>query len=159
MKAAEMTTGPREVAADLSSREEDTTMTRMHLKRVGLEADIRDLPATTEVAREVALEAATEAAIEVATDPTEAMARDIGTTPPMKAYNKLADSTIEVAAVATTETEMHHPDKEAKADIALITLTQGLLTKNKTHSRMSSLKLKGIPEEALTFCTTTTEVA
>ena len=157
MKAAEMTTGPREVAADLSSREEDTTMTRMHLKRVGLEADIRDLPATTEVAREVALEAATEAAIEVATDPTEAMARDIGTTPPMKAYNKLADSTIEVAAVATTETEMHHPDKEAKADIALI--TKGLLSEIKTHSRMSSMILKDIPEEALTFCTTTTEVA
>ena len=157
MKAAEMTTGPREVAADLSSREEDTTMTRMHLKRVGLETDIRDLPATTEVAREVALEAATEAAIEVATDPTEAMARDIGTTPPMKADNNLTDSTTEVAALAMTETELPHPEMEAKADIALI--TRGLLSEIKTHSRMSSMILKDIPEEAFTFCTTTTEVA
>ena len=157
MKAAEMTTGPREVAADLSSREEDTTMTRMHLKRVGLETDIRDLPATTEVAREVALEVATEVATEGETDPTEVMARDLGTTPQMRADNKLTDSMTEVAAVAMTETELPHPEMEAKADIALI--TKGLLSEIKTHSRMSSMILKDIPEEAFTFCTTTTEVA
>ena len=157
MKAAEMTTGPREVAADLSSREEDTTMTRMHLKRVGLETDIRDLPATTEVAREVALEVATEVATEGETDPTEVMARDLGTTPQMRADNILTDSMTEVAAVAMTETELPHPEMEAKADIALI--TKGLLSEIKTHSRMSSMILKDIPEEAFTFCTTTTEVA
>ena len=157
MKAAEMTTGPREVAADLSSREEDTTMTRIHLKRVGLETDIRDFLATTEVAREVALEAATEAATEGATDPTEVMARDLGTTPQMRADNILTDSMTEVAAVAMTETELPHPEMEAKADIALI--TRGLLSEIKTHSRMSSMILKDIPEEAFTFCTTTTEVA
>ena len=157
MKAAEMTTGPREVAADLSSREEDTTMTRMHLKRVGLETDIRDFLATTEVAREVALEAATEAATEGATDPTEVMARDLGITPQMRADNRLTDLTTEVAALAMTETELPHPEMEAKADIALI--TRGLLSEIKTHSRMSSMILKDIPEEAFTFCTTTTEVA
>ena len=157
MKAAEMTTGPREVAADLSSREEDTTMTRIHLKRVGLETDIRDFLATTEVAREVALEVATEVATEGETDPTEVMARDLGTTPQMRADNILLDSMTEVAAVAMTETELPHPEMEAKADIALI--TKGLLSEIKTHSRMSSMILKDIPEEAFTFCTTTTEVA
>lgn len=157
MKAAEMITGPREVAPDHSSREEDTTLTQMHQKRVGLETDIKDLPATTEVAREVALEAAIEAATEGATDPTEVMARDLGTTPQMRADNKLTDSTTEVAAVAMTETELPHPEMEAKADIALI--TKGLLSENKTHSRMSSMTLKDILEAAFTFCITTTEVA
>jgi hypothetical protein len=119
LKAAEMTTSPREVAPDLS-REEDTTMTRMSPKRVVLETDIRELPATTEVATEVAIEAETEAATEAATEVT---ARDLEDTTqrkvgqaPAPADLLLADTTIEVAAAATTE--WLRPEMEAvKVDI------------------------------------------
>jgi hypothetical protein len=115
-----MTTSPREVAPDLLSREEDTTMARMSPKRVVLETDIRELPATTEVATEVATEAEIEVATEVATEVT---ARDLEDTTqrkvgqaPAPAALLLADTTIEVAAAATTE--WPRPEMEAvKVDI------------------------------------------
>ena len=204
-----MTTTVREVALDLISREEDSTMTRMKIKRVLLKTDIRGIPATTK-AREVALEAATEVATEVATEavteaateaatevatevateaatevateaateaaseaatevateavtePTEVTARDLLEDTTQRKVDQapgpevllLADTMIEVAAVATTE--WPHLDMEAKVDIPLIIPSQ---LSDKIHSRMSSLTHKVIPEEGFTFCITTTEVA
>jgi hypothetical protein len=156
LKAAEMTTNPREVAPDLS-REEDTTMPRTSPRRAVQDPDIRELPATTEEATEVATEAETEAATVAVTEVT---ARDhLGDTTLRRvdqalapAALLLADTTIEVAAAGTTG----RPRPEmgaAKVDIP------ASLSDHKSNTMMSWLSLKGTPEEALKLCITATEVA
>lgn len=162
LKAAEMITRVREVAPDLINREEDTTLIRKKIKRAVLKTDIKEIPATKEVAREAATEAASEAATEAvteavteaateaasegATESTEVTARDLEDTTQRKvdqAPEALlpADTTIEVAAVATTE--WPRPDIKAKVDIALIITS--LLS-----DKMSSLTLKVLQEETFT---------
>ena len=156
MKAAEMKINPREVAPDLS-REDDTTMPRMSPRKAVLDPDIRELPATTEAATEVATEAETEVATEAATEVT---ARDhLGDTTLRRvdqalapAALRLADTTIEVAAAATTG--WPRPEMgAAKVDIP------ASLSDHKSNTMMSRLSLKGTPEEARKLCITATEVA
>ena len=158
LKVAEMTTSQREVAPDLISREEDTTMVaRTSPRKAVLDPDIREPPATTEVATEVATAAETEAATVAA---TEATARDhLGDTTLRRVDLALApvalrlpDTTIEVAAAGTTG----RPRPEmgaAKVDIP------ASLSDHKSNTMMSWLRIRGTPEEALKLCITATEVA
>ena len=153
LKAAEMTTSPREVAPDLS-REEDTTTARMSPRKAVLDPDIREPPATTEVAIEAETEAVTEAATEVtARDHLGDTTLRRGDQAPGPAALLLADTTIEVAAAATTG----RPRPEMGA--AKVDIPPASLSDRKSNTMMSWLKLKGTPEEALKLCITATEVA
>ena len=159
LKAAEMTTSQREVAPDLISREEDSTMVaRTSPRKAVLDPDIRELPATTEAATEVATEEAETEAATVAV--TEVTARDhLGDTTLRRgdlalapAALRLPDTTIEVAAAGTTG----RPRPEmgaAKVD------TPASLSDHKSSTMMSWLRIRGTPEEALKLCITATEVA